>query len=128
MITMENIDVLVNYIRQPQFLTDDGQVRSILLSELGYTAHAGEAYQAAAYAYAYYKMEDYQEIDGFLLNRQSDAAEEVAQGLAFGLCKSGGGHRQIYDVFKYIDTPQHEQYTDFAKELIGISSWSEIFR
>ena len=128
MMTMANIEVLVNYIRQEHFLTDEGKSRSILLSELGYTAQAGEAYQAAAYAYAYYKMEAYEEIDGFLLNRQTDAPEEVSQGLSFGLYTSGGGHRQIYNVFKYIDTPQHAQYTDFAKDLIGISSWSEIIR
>ena len=84
--------------------------------------------QAAAFAYAYYKMEAYSEIDGFLLNRQTDAGEEVAQGLAFGLNDAGGGRKQLYDVFKYIDTPNHAAYTDFAKEIIGISSWSEIIR
>ena len=73
-------------------------------------------------------MEAYAEIDGFLLNRQTDAAEEVAQGLSFGLYNSSGGQRQIYNVFKYIDTSEHAQYTDFAKDLIGISSWSEIIR
>ena len=128
MITMANIEVLVNYLRQDQFKTSDGKTRSILISELGYTAQAGEAVQAAAYAYAYYKMEAYAEIDGFLLNRQTDAAEEVAQGLSFGLYNSSGGQRQIYNVFKYIDTSEHAQYTDFAKDLIGISSWSEIIR
>ena len=128
MMTMDNIEVLIDYLKQDHFLTDDGQVRSILISELGYTSHAGEAYQAAAFAYAYYKIEAYDEIDGFLLNRQTDAAEEVAQGLAFGLSSAGGGRKQIYDVFKYIDTGQHAQYTDFAKDLIGISSWSEIMR
>lgn len=128
MISMNNIEVLINYLKQEHFLTDDGQVRSILISELGYTSHAGEALQAAAFAYAYYKIEAYDEIDGFLLNRQTDAAEEVAQGLAFGLSSAGGGHKQIYNVFKYIDTGQHSQYTDFAKDIIGISSWSEIIR
>ena len=128
MMTMDNIEVLIDYLEQDHFLTDDGQVRSILISELGYTSHAGEAYQAAAFAYAYYKIEAYDEIDGFLLNRQTDAAEEVAQGLAFGLSSAGGGRKQIYNVFKYIDTGQHAQYTDFAKDLIGISSWSEIMR
>ena len=120
--------VLINYLRQPQFLDSNGQVRSILLSELGYTSTGGQALQAAAFAYAYYKMEAYSEIDGFLLNRQTDAGEEVAQGLAFGLNDAGGGRKQLYDVFKYIDTPNHAAYTDFAKEIIGISSWSEIVR
>ena len=126
MLTMENIEVLINYLKQEAFLSPTGGTRSILISELGYTSHAGEAYQAAAFAYAYYKMEAYSEIDGFLLNRETDAAEEVAQGLAFGLSDAGGRHKQIYNVFKYIDTGEHAQYTDFAKDLIGISSWSQI--
>lgn len=129
MISMANIEVLVNYMHQDYLLSPSGEVRSILLSEQGYTSTAGEAYQAAAFAYAYYKCEYYEDIDGFLLNRQTDASEEVAQGLAFGLNHVGGGRRkQIYNVFKYIDTPQHAEYTDFAKNLIGISSWSEIMR
>lgn len=129
MISMANIEVLVNYMHQDYLRSPDGEVRSILLSEQGYTSASGEANQAAAFAYAYYKCEYYEDIDGFLLNRQTDAPEEVAQGLSFGLNHSGGGSRkQIYHVFKYIDTPQHEQYTDFAKNLIGISSWSEIMR
>lgn len=128
MLTMANIEVLVNYLRQDHFRKDNGEVRSILISELGYTSNAGEANQAAAYAYAYYKMEAYEEIDGFLLNRETDDAEEVAQGLAFGLSGAGGNRKQIYNVFKYIDTPQHAEYTNFAKGIIGISSWSEIIR
>ncbi len=128
MMTMANIEVLVNYMKQDHFLTEDGEVRSILISELGYTSTAGEAYQAAAFAYAYYKIAHYDEIDGLLLNRQTDAGEEVAQGLAFGLSSAGGNHKQIYNVFKYIDTSEHEKYTDFAKNLIGISSWNEIMR
>lgn len=128
MMTMENIEVLINYLRQENFLAPDGEVRSILISELGYTSTSGEALQAAAFAYAYYKMEAYDEIDGFLLNRQTDAGEEVSQGLSFGLNHAGGGQKQLYTVFKYIDTPQHAKYTEFAKSIIGISSWSEIIR
>lgn len=128
MMTMANIEVLINYLKQDQFLTESGEVRSILISELGYTSTAGEAYQAAAFAYAYYKIAYYDEIYGLLLNRQTDAAEEVAQGLAFGLNSAGGSRKQIYNVFKYIDTSEHEKYTDFAKDLIGISSWNEIMR
>ena len=82
--------------------------------------------QAAAFAYAYYKAAANPHIDGFLLNRQTDAPEEVAQGLAFGLNHSGGGHKQIYNVFKYIDTANHAEYTEFAKSIIGISDWSQI--
>ncbi len=128
MITMANIEVLINYMKQEHFRDRNGEVRSILLSEQGYTSHAGEALQAAAFAYAYYKVAAYPEIDGFLLNRQTDAGEEVAQGLAFGLSDAGGRHKQIYDVFKYIDTSEHAAHTDFAKDIIGITSWNQIIR
>ncbi len=128
MITMGNIEVLINYMKQPQLLDSNGEVRSIILSEQGYTTQGGQAVQAAAFAYAYYKCEHYPEIDAFLLNRETDAAEEVAQGLDFGLSTAGGGRKQMYTVFKYIDTSEHATYTDFAKDIIGISSWGEIMR
>lgn len=128
MITMANIEVLTNYMQQTQFLNPEGEVRSILLSEQGYSSQAGEALQAAAFAYAYYRAEANPHIDGFLLNRETDAPEEVGQGLSFGLNHAGGAHKQIYDVFKYIDTPQHGEHTEFAKGIIGISGWSEIMR
>ena len=128
-ISMGNIEVLVNYMNQDAYLNPDGEVRSILLSEQGYSSQGGEANQAAAFAYAYYKAEAYEDIDGFLLNRQTDAPEEVAQGLSFGLNHVGGSTRkQIYNVFKYIDTSEHAAYTDFAKAIIGISDWNEIIR
>ncbi len=126
MLTMGNISILTDYMAQEHFLTDDGEVRSITLSELGYSSLTGEAMQAAAFAYAYYIVESNPHIDSLLLNRQTDAAEEVAQGLAFGLNHQGGGQKQIYTVFKYIDTPEHAQYTEFAKGIIGISDWSEV--
>ena len=124
---MDNIEILTAYMEQEQFLNTKGEVRSIILSEQGYTSTAGEGVQAAAFAYAYYKAENNPHIDAFLLNRQTDAPEEVRQGLAFGLNHSSGAHKQIYNVFKHIDTPQHAQYTDFAKGIIGIASWSEIY-
>lgn len=39
----------------------------------------------AAFAYAYYIAENNQYIDAMILSRETDAAEEVAQGLALGL-------------------------------------------
>lgn len=126
MITMKNIKVLTDYMQQEQFLTKDGNVRHIILSEMGYTSTAGEAAQAAAFAYAYYKVESNPYLDSLILSRETDAGEEIAQGLALGLNGLDGHHKQIYNVFKYIDTSEHETYTEFAKSMIGISSWSEI--
>ena len=129
MINMKNIHVVTDYLCQESFLTDEGETRHVLLSEQGFTSSSGgEGVQAAAFAYAYYISEANSHINGFLLNRQTDAPEEVAQGLAFGLNHSGGGHKQIYNVFKKIDTEQSQQATEFAKSILGISDWSSVIK
>ena len=122
-ITMANISVLTDYMQRAELLTAGGQVRSISLSEVGYTSSDGEALQAAAFAYAYYIADRNPYIDSFLLNRQTDAPEEVGQGLAFGLNHAGGGRKRIFEVFKHIDGPDHGQHTEFAKAIIGIEHW-----
>ena len=129
MINMKNIHAVTDYLCQESFLTDEGETRHVLLSEQGFTSSSGgEGVQAAAFAYAYYISEANSHINGFLLNRQTDAPEEVAQGLAFGLNYSGGGHKQIYNVFKKIDTEQSQQATEFAKSILGISDWSSVIK
>ena len=129
MINMKNIHVVTDYLCQESFLIDEGETRHVLLSEQGFTSSSGgEGVQAAAFAYAYYISEANSHINGFLLNRQTDAPEEVAQGLAFGLNYSGGGHKQIYNVFKKIDTEQSQQATEFAKSILGISDWSSVIK
>lgn len=129
MINMKNVHVVTDYLCQQSFLTDEGEVRHVLLSEQGFTSSSGgEGVQAAAFAYAYYISEANSHINGFLLNRQTDAPEEVAQGLAFGLNYSSGARKQVYNVFKKIDTPQSKEATEFAKGILGISDWSSVIR
>ena len=129
MINMKNIHVVTDYLCKEEFLTDLGEVRHVLLSEQGFTSSSGgEGVQAAAFAYAYYIAEANSHINGFLLNRQTDAPEEVAQGLAFGLNYSSGAHKQIYNVFKNIDTADSKKATEFAKSILGISDWSSVIK
>ncbi len=118
--TMQNINVLTDYMSQETMLSPDGGTRSIILSEVGYTSSAGDTLQAAAIAYAYSKVEANSKIDAIMFSRQTDAAEEIAQGLALGLCSVGGGHKYSYDVYKYMDTSQKEDYTAFAKSIVGV--------
>ena len=125
-VTMENIQVVTDYLQRPEMLTADGEVRPVILSELGYSSLNGEVNQAAAFAYAYYAADGNPYIDAMILSRQTDAAEEVAQGLALGLSTQSGQRKFIYDVFKNIDQPGSESYTEFAKSIIGINSWSEV--
>ena len=79
---MQNINVITNFLQKEEMLTADGEVRPVILSELGYSSSQGEINQAAAFAYAYYAAENNPYINAILLSRQTDAGEEIAQGLS----------------------------------------------
>ncbi|MGN0306904.1 MAG: DUF5722 domain-containing protein [Lachnospiraceae bacterium] len=128
MVSIQNINVVTDYLQREEFLNPEGESRSVTLSEVGFTSTSGEGVQAAAFAYAYYIAEANSHIDALLLNRQTDAEAELAQGLALGINHINGTHKQIYQVFKYIDTGRSQEVTEFAKGIIGISSWSEVIR
>ncbi|MCH5260132.1 MAG: hypothetical protein J1F18_10275 [Lachnospiraceae bacterium] len=125
-ITIRNIHVLTNYLQKEELLTDSGEVRHVTLSEIGYTSSAGQDLQAASFVYAYKIIESNRYIDNMLFSRETDAPSEVAEGLALGINTQGGGHKSIYNAFKYVDTADSAAYTDFALRVIGISSWSEV--
>ncbi len=125
-ISMRNIHVLTDYLSQDSYLDSKGNVRRVILSEMGYTSSKGQELQAASFAYAYKIMESNSHIDYMLLSRQIDAGSEVAEGLALGILNSGGGRKEAYTAFKYAGTSEESTY--FAKYLniIGIGSWSAI--
>lgn len=139
-INFKNLNVLTDYFQRPELLTAGGDVRHIILSEEGFTSDSitrGKVYdiQAAAYAYAYYLVDNNPYIDAFILNRQVDSISEVNTSCAFGLWTVDMTRpdkviavmpKNIYSVFKYIDTNKSLKYTEFAKPIIGISSWSEV--
>ncbi|MCR5094449.1 MAG: hypothetical protein K6B72_10805 [Lachnospiraceae bacterium] len=122
-VTMDNIGVVTDYLHQEQFLMRNGQVRSVILSEQGYTSTAGQELQAAAFAYAYKIAAANPDIDIFIYSRETDHAVEIAQSLALGLTTTGGGHKRIYDVYKHIDKADGNDVAAFALGIIGISSW-----
>lgn len=127
-ITIKNLHVLTNYLQKPEMRTEDGQVRHLILSEMGYTSSQGQELQSASFVYAYKVIEANQYVDSMLFSRETDAPSEVSQGLALGICTLGGGRKSIYEAYKYVDTPESARYTDFALQVIGISSWSEVIR
>ncbi len=125
-ITIKNLHVLTNYLQKPEMRTDDGEVRHLILSEMGYTSSQGQELQSASFVYAYKVIEANQYVDSMLFSRETDAPEEVSQGLALGICTLGGGRKSIYEAFKYVDTPESAKYTDFALRVIGVTNWDQI--
>ena len=59
------------------------------------------------------------------MNRQTDAPEEVKQGLAFGIYEYDHSPKYIKDVFRYIDTDQAAKYTDFMLNILEVDSLEE---
>lgn len=133
-ITFKNLQVLVDYLRQPAYLYN-GEPRRIILSEQGFhsldNTLESQQIQAAAYAYAYYKVKFLDGIDSFILHRHVDHAQEG--GLNLGLWTNLKGEiatpdqkKVSYNVFRDIDTAQSLAATDFAKKIIGIQSWNDV--
>ena len=64
-------------------------------------------------------------IDAFILNRQTDAPEEVVSGLAFGLYEYNHSEKYLKEVFRYIDTDRAQEYIEFMLNILGAESLEE---
>ncbi len=133
-ITFKNIEVLPRFLKQECFLYR-GRVRDIALTEQGFHSTDkpdGELNQAAAYAYAYWKISHIPEISCFILHRHVDHRGEG--GLKVGLWTNDPDaasleaplkKKMIWEVFKHAGTSQQEKYFQFAKPIVGIKEWSD---
>lgn len=133
-ITMKNIEVLINYINTEKgAYLKDSKKRKILLSDQGFSSGDNstedQKLQAAAFCYAYNKIRFIPEIEAFIYHRQVDSTAEPAN---FGLWQENenspgnpGTQKPLYDVFKFMETDKEEEFTEFAKAVLNISDWSE---
>ena len=138
---MINLNVLTDYLQQPQFLMRSGKPRHVILSEQGFTSQSHsrgevEELQAAAIAYAYYLADSNPLIDAFIMSRQVDAPSEVAASCSFGLwsCDMSKPNdivptmrKQSWTVYKNIDDRKRTlETTEKYKKYIGIEKWSDV--
>jgi len=125
-ITFKNIQVLPAFLQQERFLYK-GKRRRVILSEQGFHSAdgaKGEIEQAAAYAYAYYRVRHTEGVDAFILHRHVDHPGEG--GLRLGLRSSkDGGFRHVYEVFRRADTSEWREAFQFALPIIGVKTWPE---
>ncbi len=119
-ITMQNIDILINYMHQPQFLSPSGQVRSISLAEIGFTSSFGDEKQEASVAYGYLKAASLPDVDAFMLFRQTDDAHEMESHLALGLYDLNGNRKPAYHIYKNLGTANAGVAKARASEIIGM--------
>jgi hypothetical protein len=119
-ITMQNIDILINYMHQSNFLNPAGQVRSISLAEIGYTSSFGTEAQEASVAYGYLKAASLPDVDAFMLYRQTDDASEMESHLALGLYDLNGNKKPAYYIYKNLGTANEAEAKKRASEIIGM--------
>ncbi len=119
-ITMQNIDILIDYMHQPAFLNPAGEVRSISLAEIGYTSAFGAENQEASIAYGYLKAASLPDVDAFMLYRLTDDPHEMLSNLDLGIEDTAGNHKAAYEIYKYLGTEKEAVAKARASEIIGI--------
>lgn len=123
-ITMQNIEQLTDYLCQPAYLNVEGTVRPVLLTEVGYAAAQGEQYQAADLVYAYNRAMNNQYIKEIIFSRQTDSAEEIAQGLSMGLTNPDGSQKMAFSWYQNMDGANAASYVAQAAGVMGIADWN----
>jgi hypothetical protein len=130
-ITFKNLQMLTAFMSSAE-MQFAGKPRRVILSEQGFHTpggEKGELLQAAAYCYAYKKVEALEGIDAFILHRHVDHPHEG--GLLLGLRRyqpSAGEARPkklSYECFRWADTPEWQKAFEFALPVIGITNWSD---
>jgi hypothetical protein len=130
--TMKNLSTLTNYIRDTY-----GSDHRIILSETGFTSVSNGAedqqLQAAAIAYAYYLAEFNDMVDSFIVHRHVDHKTEMQSGLYLGLWtnetqydEERSTQKLAWTIYKFMDSPQYQQYTGIVLNKIGARSWESL--
>jgi hypothetical protein len=138
-ITPRNLEMIDAFVRQKEVLYNGKKVRTILLSENGFSsntatnANANETTQAAALAYFWKKTNGRLDaIENIQLHRWVDNENEG--GLLFGLWSVVPGTFDTFDekkegwfVWNAAGTAQEDSVFEPYKSVIGINDWSEIY-
>jgi hypothetical protein len=132
-ITFRNLEVLLEFLQQPE-LRFGNNPRRVILSEQGFHTPdgvEGEQLQAAAFCYAWKKVMALDGIDGFILHRHVDHAHEG--GLRLGLWTRREGSiaeperkKLIYETFRSAGTAEEDSAFRFALPIIGMQDWKEL--
>jgi hypothetical protein len=125
--------VLLEFLQRPELKFGD-ESRRVILSEQGFhtpDGADGEQLQAAAYCYAWKKVQSLKGIDAFILHRHVDHAHEG--GLRLGLwtrrmesVAEPERKKLIHEIFRAAGTDGEERAFLFALPIIGVKDWHEL--
>lgn len=123
-ISMENIEQLTDYMCQPALRNTKGEVRNILLTEVGYSSTQGDEAQASAIVYAYYRTATNRYLNMIIFNRQTDYPVEVRDGMAVGLARQDGARKLAYEYYQQMNGPNAAAYVQRSAAYMGIADWN----
>ncbi len=114
-VTFQNLSVMTDFMQKPEMLDTTGNIRHIILSEIGLSNAQGSEIQAAAMCASYAAVVDNPLIDEmmYLLVYSDPGMDTRLDSFA----------QKVYDE---MDGENSKLYLDWAKSFIGISDWSEI--
>lgn len=136
LITFKNIEVLDAWTKQRRTMYRGFKRRAVFLSEQGFNSpdysQKSLTEQAAALCYAWKKIQPLDSIQAMQYHNWVDNRGEG--GLRIGLRKfpddaeDPGGKKPIWAVYQKLGTPEENQACAFAKPIIGIHNWGQIFQ
>lgn len=124
-ISFKNLEILVDYLAQPDFLYC-GKRRKISLSEQGFcSGHTPkeEQQQADAFVLAYQKVLSLPQIEAFIYHSHID---EPNEGLYLGLLAEDGREKPIYACFRDMDGENAEELYPCARKRIGAENCKKV--
>lgn len=117
MLTFQNLSLLTNYLSSPEMLSPSGNVRRVILSEIGLTNAQGVDVQAAALYASYVAAKTNPYVDEIIY--LFDCSEPQLD------CRLSGQSQLVYNS---LGTAEESKYDAWAKSFIGISNWSQVIK
>lgn len=115
-LTFQNLSIASNLLCQSNFKNRSGQVRDIIISEIGMGSNAGVEAQAAGLAAAWAAFERNPYITQFMyLEYDVNGFFPTLQGKSI-------------EVWNALGTDKEAEVMEWAKKVIGISDWSQVLR
>ncbi|MBR6851005.1 MAG: hypothetical protein IKM88_12265 [Lachnospiraceae bacterium] len=115
-VTVQNLSVVTDLLKQEEFLDAEGKVRSVMATEVTYSANQGADVQGAAVYAAYVSILRNPYVETIVINQYP---QEDIDGIFTPMAQ------YVYD---NMDGPAAYAYDVWAKQVIGITDWGQILR
>ncbi len=115
-ITFQNLSAFTDVLASPAYLNRHGNVRDIIIGEIGLGSNAGVDNQAAAICASWAAFERNPYITQYMY------LEVDVNGFFPTM------HGRALECYNAMGTPDEQRYMDWAMDHIGITDWSQVLR